>query len=63
MNAHSEGFAVLQLGGELSEDGQRSETLVGDDERALHARDGEVLGDQVAGAGPKVDDRREGEFR
>jgi hypothetical protein len=53
---------ALQRRLELRQHRQRGEALVGDDERALQAAVGEVLGDQLAGAGAEVDLCREGKL-
>src|SRR6266702_5875600 len=60
MDLHREPF---EAGGELREDRQRGEALVGDDERALHAMPLQVLGDELARAGTEMDFSWEGEFR
>jgi hypothetical protein len=53
----------LEALGEVVQDRQHPEALVGDDERALEALLLQVIGDQVACAGTEVNGGGEGESR
>ena len=50
----------MQVGDELRKQRQRGDAAVGDDQRALQALRGQVLGDELARARAEVNGRREG---